>query len=269
MTGRVVGWVVDTASCDSSKAARIVSPSRSGGGARGVLNPQIAQPHHAEKWWGRHTASRCRSSGPCAIPFPLPGRRRIFEVVQKFRRKELQIHQPGNRAVQRQRISWLHFKPAETALFHRLHLFQQLRLGDRRAEPPPAHHRPRIIGRLLEGFPQLIRIVHHRHSQRNGAVQTRSRHIASLQKWPRWSRDVDVAENATFTTLASVIPRRLVPLILERERPSIGLAGNTRDPSTSVWHATETWSNAILEALGYPLFAAHRIDCRQFPFPAG
>jgi hypothetical protein len=54
-------------------------------------------------------------------------------------------------------INRLYFKASKAARFHLLELVSQFRLRHCGAEPPPAHHYSRIVGRSLEG-PEQLRI---------------------------------------------------------------------------------------------------------------
>jgi hypothetical protein len=60
------------------------------------------------------------------------------------------------RIIQHQRINRLHFKAADAAFFHQLHLALEFRLCHRRAEPPPAHHDPRVVRRIQKRPLQII-----------------------------------------------------------------------------------------------------------------
>ena len=60
------------------------------------------------------------------------------------RRQERMVDEPAPAIVGHQRIDRLHFDAAEAGVVHRLQLAIEAGRRDGRAEPPPAHHRPRI-----------------------------------------------------------------------------------------------------------------------------
>ena len=70
---------------------------------------------------------------------------RVEELAGEIR----QVADAMRRIVQNQRIDRLHLEAADAALLHGEHLALQLRPGHRGAEPPPAHHDPRIVRGVL------------------------------------------------------------------------------------------------------------------------
>ncbi len=99
------------------------------------------------------------------------------QVVEKLIGQIRKIAETALRIVERQRISRLHLESADAAFFHGAQLALQFRLGHRGTEPPPAHHHAGIVGRLLEGAPQI------RHGRRRDRAPAASRHTAA--KRPR------------------------------------------------------------------------------------
>ena len=156
--------------------------------------------------WRRRNSRSSRNSGERNFRFTTPGTGRPA---------------PGDRLAElRSRRS--------PDFFIASNLLLQLRLGDGGAEPPPADHRDvchRGVGR------RLYAIDRDPPSSAPAARTAPSRPVPDTLRVCRNGPVVPVTLmllRATFTAFASVIPRRLVPLILERERPSIGLIGKTR-----------------------------------------
>ena len=83
----------------------------------------------------------------------------------------LRFFRPGSSPSRVERIGRLDFKAADAALLHDVHFAFEFRLGDRRPEPPPAHHDPRVVRRLIEAVLKLIDV---RGKQRAGGEQCRS-----------------------------------------------------------------------------------------------
>src|SRR5437899_52027 len=75
--------------------------------------------------------------------------------VEKLRRQIGKVSKALLRIVERQGINGLHFDAADAARLHDTHFPLQLRFIDGWPEPPPSHHDPRIVGRILESASQL------------------------------------------------------------------------------------------------------------------
>ena len=77
------------------------------------------------------------------------------EVVRQVRK----VAQPFAWIVEHDRIDRLDFDAADAARFHQPQLSLELRLGDRRAEPPPAHHDAAVDWRRDERSPEITQRV--------------------------------------------------------------------------------------------------------------
>ncbi len=74
------------------------------------------------------------------------------EVVRQVRK----VAQPFVWIVEHDRIDRLDFDAADAARFHQPQLSLELRLGDRRAEPPPAHHDAAVGRRRRERSREIV-----------------------------------------------------------------------------------------------------------------
>ena len=91
------------------------------------------------------------------------------QVVEELVGQIRKVAETALGIVESQRISRLHLESADAAFFHGAHLALQFRLGHRGTEPPPAHHHAGIVGRPLEGAPQI----------RHGRRRDRGAHMGS------------------------------------------------------------------------------------------
>jgi hypothetical protein len=76
--------------------------------------------------------------------------------VKEFRRHVGKIPNAIVCIVEQERIDGLNFNAANTCAAHGFKLLLQLRLGDRWTKPPPAHHDPRIVRRVLKTMVQSV-----------------------------------------------------------------------------------------------------------------
>ena len=88
------------------------------------------------------------------------------EHVEKLVREIPNVVETGCGVVQRHGVNRLHFDAAHSAGLHGAHLALDLRLGDARSEPPPAHHDAGIVGRVFERPPEGFNIGIGGHGQK-------------------------------------------------------------------------------------------------------
>jgi len=87
--------------------------------------------------------------------------KRLNELV----RQEREIPDASLGVIQRDRVHRLHLEAADAPCSHQSHLSFQFRLGHCRAEPPPAHHDPGVVRRLLERALKLFYVGGWRHAR--------------------------------------------------------------------------------------------------------
>ena len=135
--------------CDQ-RLAFSESGCSNGGGAGGHRDLCHANPRHRLIQRRRGTAVRpARAEREVdAQPQLASLSLRVGHIVQHLRREERQVLQPLRRIVEHLGILEGQLGPLNAVGLHLLQFAQDLRLDDRKTEPPPANHGPRLVRRI-------------------------------------------------------------------------------------------------------------------------
>ena len=143
-------------------------------------------------------------------------------VVEKFRREIREVADAARRIVGRHGVDRRNFESADATILHAAHFRRNLLAGDRRPEPPPAHHDAAVCGRIAKRLFELRAVAgllgprqarrqgdnrqqHSGDGERAAAARHRSRGSAARSIWNTSDRSRAIGLSSAFEGIRSRI----------------------------------------------------------------